>query len=570
MRVLNSYRIFTIDIASSEESLGKECCDSMGNYLNTVSVYDAYQKEFHSPYFIDKSLILEQLIPRIGTSTNYICITRPRRFGKSVMANMIASFFSCACNAKRIFDKLKISGSDLYKNCVGQYNVIFISFNELPRKCKSYDQYIERIENRLLDDLKEAYPKADIQEDDAVWDALLAVYNVYDSKCFIFVLDEWDFIFHRDFVTQKDKKDYIDFLSNLLKGKAYVSLAYMTGILPITKYSSGSELNMFLEYTMASEEMYGEYFGFTEAEVDELYTRFTANQTNTAVSREGLRLWYDGYYTKQGGRVYNPRSVVASLTNNNLGNYWTSAGPYDEIFYYIEQNTAEVWEDLARMVSGIPVPAKVREYAATSMNLTTKDEIFSAMVVYGFLSYENGHVCIPNKELMDRFQEMLMKEPSLGYVNQLARQSERMLQATLRNDTETMLEILEFAHNTEIPLLNYNHETDLTAVVNLVYLAARENYRVEREDKSGIGYVDFIFYPEADQTADGIILELKIDHTPEEALQQIKDKKYALKFEGKLGEKPKYPGRILGVGITYNKVTKIHSCKIEVLREKRF
>lgn len=209
---------------------------------------------------------------------------------------------------------------------------------------------------------------------------------------------------------REDRKEYIDFLSNLLKGKAYVSLAYMTGILPIAKYSSGSELNMFLEYTMVSEEMYGDYFGFTEAEVDELYGRFTRNQPNPRVTREGLRLWYDGYYTRQGERVYNPRSVVAALTNNNLGNYWTSAGPYDEIFYYIEQNTAEVRDDLAKMVSEIPVVAKVREYAATSMNLATKDEIFSAMVVYGFLSYEKGYVSIPNRELMERFRDMLIKE----------------------------------------------------------------------------------------------------------------------------------------------------------------
>lgn len=538
----------------------------MGNYLNTAAVYDAYRREVQSPYFVDKSLMLEELIPRIDTNTNYVCITRPRRFGKSVAANMIASFFSGACNEGNIFGKLKISASKFYKANAGKYDVIFISFNELPRKCKSYGQYIDRIESRLIKDLREAFPKAGIQEDEAAWDALASVYNAYDSKSFIFVLDEWDYIFHRDFVTQEDRKDYIDFLSNLLKGKAYVSLAYMTGILPIAKYSSGSELNMFLEYTMASEELYGDYFGFTEEEVDELYARFAANETAPEVTRDGLRLWYDGYHTKQGKKVYNPRSVVASLTNNNLGNYWTSAGPYDEIFYYIERNTAEVRDDLARMIAGIPVPAKVREYAATSMNLTTKDEIFSAMVVYGFLSYENGKVCIPNRELMERFQGMLLKEPKLGYIYQLAKQSERMLLATLGGDTETMAEILEFAHNTEIPLLNYNNEADLTAVVNLVYLAARENYRVEREDKSGVGYVDFIFYPETDRKADGIILELKVDHTPEEAIQQIKEKKYALKFEGKLGEALKYPGRILGVGIAYDRNTKVHSCRIEVLR----
>lgn len=538
----------------------------MGNYLNNTAVYDAYCREVNSPYFVDKSLLLDELIPRIETGTNYICITRPRRFGKTVMANMVASFFSWECKADGIFSKLRIAKSDLYRDHIGRYDVIFISFNELPRKCSSYEQYIDRIESRLIRDLKDAYPKADICDEDAVWDALNAVYHAYDSKRFIFVFDEWDFIFHRDFVTEKNKKEYIDFLSNLLKGKAYVSLAYITGILPIVKYSSGSELNMFLEYTMATEELYGDYFGFTEQEVDDLYAKYAAKQGKASVSREGLRTWYDGYHTKQGERVYNPRSVVAALTNNNLGNYWTSAGPYDEIFYYIEHNTAAVRDDLAMMVAGFPVQAKVREYAATSMNLTTKDEIFSAMVVYGFLSYENGCVCIPNKELMDKFSDVLRKEPSLGYVHQLAKESEKMLKATLENDTAAMLKILEFTHNTETPILNYNDETDLTAVVNLVYLAARDSYRVEREDKAGLGYADFIFYPELDRKADGIILELKVNRTADEALQQIRDKKYALKFEGKLGEEPKYTGRILGVGIAYDKNTKMHSCKVEVLR----
>lgn len=251
-----------------------------------------------------------------------------------------------------------------------------------------------------------------------------------------------------------------------------------------------------------------------------------------------------------------------------MGNYWTSAGPYDEIFFYIQRNIAAVRDELALMVSAIPVPAKVREYAATSMNLTTKDEIFSAMVVYGFLSYENGYVSIPNKELMNKFKDMLLKEPSLGYMYRLAKESTRMLKATVAGDVKTMCDILTYAHNTVIPLLSYSNETDLAAVINLVYLSARDTYRVEREDKAGIGYVDFFFYPELDRNADCIILELKVDHTADDAIQQIKDRQYHLKFQGKLGEEPWYTGRILAVGIAYDKQTKAHSCRIEILRDK--
>lgn len=539
----------------------------MGVYLNNTSSYEAYRKVKNSPYFVDKTHILTKIIPRIETSENCLCITRPRRFGKSVIANMMAAFFSKGCNAEELFNGSQISLCDNYKSQMNQYNVISLSLNRIPNNCTSYRQYIERIESRLKRDLIHSFPAADICEQDALWDILTDIYAQENSAKFIFILDEWDYIFHRDFVTEEDKASYIDFLSNLLKDQPYVSLAYMTGILPIAKYSSGSELNMFAEYTMAAEELYSEYFGFTEKEVDILFEKYLQNEPNPQIAREGLRIWYDGYHTKSGERVYNPRSVVLALTNNNLGNYWTSSGPYDEIYYYVQHNIAAVQDDLAQMISGISVPAKISEYAATSMRLSTKEEIFSAMVVYGFLTYENGCVSIPNKELMDRFNEMLMKEQSLGYIYQLAQKSEKMLSATLAGDTDMMTEILEYAHNTESPLLSYSSEAELTMIVNLVYLQARYRYRIEREDKAGIGYVDFIFYPEIDQKADGIILELKVDHTAEEAIQQIKEKKYLTKFQGKLGQKPRYTGRILGVGIAYYKDTKKHECKIEVLRQ---
>ena len=538
----------------------------MGIYLNSESAYTLYKSETQKPYFVDKSRMIEELFPLIEEGANHICITRPRRFGKTVTANMISAFFSKAREASDIFDRLKISTSQNYSKYRNQYNVIHISLNDISRQCTTYEEYITRIEQRLVRDLKRAYPQAELDGEESAVDALMEIYTENSENRFIFVFDEWDFLFHQPFVTEKEKREYLSYLWSLLKDRPYVILAYMTGILPIAKYSSGSELNMFTEYTMLSEEKFSEVFGFTDSEVDTLYQKYTDYTEHIKVTREGLRYWYNGYHTFSGERVYNPRSVVCALRNNNLGNYWTSAGPYDEIYYYIENNVAAVRDDLALMVSGIPVPAKIREYAATSMNLNTKDEIFSSMVVYGFLSYENGKVSIPNKELMDRFDEMLQREPSLGYVYRLARASDRMLEATLSGDVDTMAEILELAHDTEVPLLRYNNETELSAVVNLVYLSARDRYRVEREDKSGTGYVDFIFYPETDKSLDCIILELKVDSSPEEAIRQIKTRKYDLRFRERIGEEQKYTGRILAVGISYNKKTKKHICKVEVLR----
>lgn len=537
----------------------------MGTYLNSITPYTLYKSESLSPYFVDKTLMLRELFPYVSAGNRHICITRPRRFGKTIMANMISSFFQKASDSSEVFDSLTISQVDDYRRYKNQYNVIRIDFSKMPRNCDSYTQYIERIEALLIEDVKEAFPQVKINEADAVGDILESVFVQCGEK-FIFVLDEWDFIFHRDFINEIDKEKYVAFLSNLLKDRPYVVLSYMTGILPIAKYSSGSELNMFAEFTMVNSPMFGEYFGFTDDEVDDLYRRYIVEcdrqHKEKSVTRKGLRDWYNGYYTKSGERVYNPRSVVFALQFNNHANYWTSSGPYDEIYYYIRNNISDVRDDLALMISGESVTAKIQEYAATSMNLSTRDEIYSAMVVYGFLSYLNGKVCIPNRELMEKFDELLVKNESLGYVYRLAKESEKMLKATLAGDTLTMERILEFAHNTEVPLLSYNHETELSAIVNLVYLAARDSYRVEREDKAGTGYVDFIFYP-YDTTADCIILELKVDHTPDEAIAQIIDKKYALKFMPKLAGQKIYTGRILAVGIGYWKESKKHSCKVE-------
>ena len=537
----------------------------MGTYLNSITPYTLYKSESLSPYFVDKTLMLRELFPYVSAGNRHICITRPRRFGKTIMANMISSFFQKASDSSDVFDSLTISQVDDYRRYKNQYNVIRIDFSKMPRNCDSYTQYIERIEALLIEDVKEAFPQVKINEADAVGDILESVFVQCGEK-FIFVLDEWDFIFHRDFINEIDKEKYVAFLSNLLKDRPYVVLSYMTGILPIAKYSSGSELNMFAEFTMVNSPMFGEYFGFTDDEVDDLYRRYIVEcdrqHKEKSVTRKGLRDWYNGYYTKSGERVYNPRSVVFALQFNNLANYWTSSGPYDEIYYYIRNNISDVRDDLALMISGESVTTKIQEYAATSMNLSTRDEIYSAMVVYGFLSYLNGKVCIPNRELMEKFDELLVKNESLGYVYRLAKESEKMLKATLAGDTLTMERILEFAHNTEVPLLSYNHETELSAIVNLVYLAARDSYRVEREDKAGTGYVDFIFYPYA-TTADCIILELKVDHTPDEAIAQIIDKKYALKFMPKLAGQKIYTGRILAVGIGYWKESKKHSCKVE-------
>lgn len=535
----------------------------MGMFLNSAVPYEAYKEVFLDMYFVDKTLLIEELVPAIGRKNRYFCITRPRRFGKSVMADMVSAFFCKSIDGRSLFGKLLVGQRMDCMEHLNCHNVIFIDFSRVPRDCNSYGQYIARIQDGINNDLAKVYKELEIDIKAAVWDNLLYIFQDTGDK-FIFVIDEWDAVFHMPFISETQQKEYLLFLKNLLKDQVYAELVYMTGVLPVAKYSSGSELNMFLEYDMATSERFSKYFGFSGAEVDALYEIYSQNIKEARITREELCIWYDGYHTAAGENVYNPRSIVCALTDNQIRNYWTSSGPYDEIFYYIRNNIEAVRDDLVLMAAGEGIGTEIQNYTAVSMKLDTKDEIYSAMVIYGLLAYKDGKVFIPNREIMEQFRKLLMSKETLGYVYRLARESEKMLKATLSGDIQTMAAILKFAHDTESPIFSYNSEIELSAVVNLVYLAARDRYRVEREDKAGEGYVDFIFYPER-KGADAIILELKVDCTPEDAIKQIKNKNYALRFKGKLGENPKYTGRILAVGISYSKKTKEHLCKVEVV-----
>ena len=218
-----------IDCAGGEKS--------MGFYLNSVLPYKRYKKMSATSYFVDKTNILRDLFDCIEEETQYICITRPRRFGKTIMANMIGAFLGKGWDSADVFDNLYISDESRYRKYLNHYNVIYIDFSRLPENCTSYQQYISRISEGLKHDLLAAFPDISTTSKTAVWDLLAIISAKYDTQ-FVFVMDEWDAVFHLPFITDGEKEEYILFLKSLLKDQEYVALAYITGILPIAKYSA--------------------------------------------------------------------------------------------------------------------------------------------------------------------------------------------------------------------------------------------------------------------------------------------------------------------------------------------
>ena len=458
--------------------------------------------------------------------------------------------YSKNADFKELFDKFEISKSSSYKEHLNKHNVIYMTFNQIPNTNCTYEDFIGRYTSFLLKDLKEICPEIEVNEKMLLSDMFDHVYKEQGNG-FIFILDEWDYIFNNNLFSENDRKAFLEFLRDLLKDKPYVELAYMTGVLPIAKYSSGSALNMFKEYNMLNDSKYDKYFGFTLSEVENLCKK------QNKITFEELKMWYDGYKTYSGLDVFNPRSVVYALSDGVCQSYWTNTGPMDEILYYINQDIDSVKDDIVKMTSGIPFEIKLKGYGTEQIELNNRNQALSAMSIYGFLSYHDEILTIPNKELRIKFDEAL-EDKSMGAVSEIVLKSNEMLKATLRKDTETMERIIQEAHDINIPIIKYNDENSLACVVTLVYLSARTKYTIVREMEAGAGRADFIFYPN-DKSKPAFILELKKNSTSDEALKQIKEKRYATALKD-------YTGKKLAVGISYDEKLKKHSVKIEEIK----
>ncbi|MCD8329770.1 MAG: AAA family ATPase, partial [Lachnospiraceae bacterium] len=434
----------------------------MGYYLNPEDVLELYRGETEKPYFVDKTAMLEELITVLEQGRNYISVTRPRRFGKSMVAAMIGSFFGRGVDSAEVFSHLKVAGNKDYAKHLNQHNLIYIDFSRAVEECESYKEYIRTIKRRLFNDLKEAYPDVKISEEDSLGAALRIVSLANHNEKFILVFDEWDYVFHKDYFTEADRGRFTSFLGGMTKGMAYVELAYMTGVLPIKKYSVSDTMNHFDEYNMANSDIYDEYFGFTDEEVDELYRSYLKNHARPEFSREDLAEWHDGYQRKKCGSIYNPNSVVRALTRNSLNNYWAKAGEYEELKDYVLNDVDGVRDAVMLLAAGESVEAELSEYASTAAELKHRDEILSAMTVYGYLNYYDGCVRIPNKELELEFDRIIRTEPKYSYMRELEKESARILQATYDGDEEMVGKILAIVHTTESPLKAYNDEAELS------------------------------------------------------------------------------------------------------------
>ena len=517
----------------------------MGIYLNPENV--DFQKSLNSEIYIDKTELIAYTNKKLNTEQGYICVSRPRRFGKSMAANMLTAYYSRGCDSRKLFQGLKIATHPDFEKHLNQYNVIHLNMRDYLTESENMKQLIQFVEDDLLDELQQEFSDLRMPRRKTLVKVLEQAFVQYKIP-FVFIIDEWDCIFRVHKSDAASQKDYLDFLRNLLKDKSYIALAYMTGILPIKKYGEHSAINVFYEYSMTDASPIEEFTGFTEQEVQQLCEQYKMPFSET-------KKWYDGYCV-DGVSIYNPKSVVEAMLRGKFSNYWTQTETYEALKIYIQSNEFGVQDVILKLLAGEKEKIDTTTFSNDMVTFATKDDVLTLLVHLGYLTYnaETKEIWIPNDEVMEQFISTV-KVMGWGKIVTALETSEKLLQATLSGDEQTVAELIEQAHQANASILKYNDENALSCVISLAYYSAQKNYTLHREMPAGKGFADIVFEPNRNCNLPAMIVELKWGHSAEEAVEQIKRKDYLDCLQN-------YHGEILLVGINYDK-EKRHTCKIE-------
>lgn len=519
----------------------------MGIYLNPGN--DNFKIACNSQIYVDKTEMMEQTNRMLNTQQRFICISRPRRFGKSMAAYMLAAYYGKDCDSSELFAPYKIAKTEDYRKHLNHYNVIMLNIQDFLSVTGSVAEMLSFLQKRVTKELKREYPNI-IDEDESVLSFALEDLYSRTKESFIFIIDEWDCILRDNRYSADDQKKYLDFIRNLLKDKAYVALAYMTGILPIKKYGTHSALNMFDEYSMTRPFEYAQFIGFTETEVKELCEKYQ-------VDFDTMKSWYDGYEFPEVGHIYNPKSVVDSIRRKCFASYWTQTETYEALKIYIDLNYDGLKDAIVQMLAGEKITIDYETFQNDMTTFQSRDDVLTLLVHLGYLAYYSDcqQVSIPNSEIRAEFVRAI-KNCKWKEVIDALEQSDRLLSATWNQDEKTVAEILDIVHSENTSILTYNDENSLSCVISIAYYNAMKEYTKIREFPTGKGFADIVYLPKKHSEKPAMIVELKYDASAEGAIAQMKDKKYVESLK-------EYHGNLLLVGINYDRGSKKHTCVIE-------
>ena len=526
----------------------------MGLYLNPNA--DAFLGDKGTRIYVDKSLMIQELNFMIGTKEDFVCMSRPRRFGKSMAGSMISAYYSKGCDTREEFGRMKlgqVAGFDKYLNT---FNVVKLDLNGWYQTAiveKTVDTLIDEINKSLLKEFKKQFPEIDFANNASLVGCIKDVYAETGER-FVIIIDEYD-VLVREQVPQALFDSYLSFLNGLFKDTAIrpaIALAYITGIIPIVRDKVQSKLNEFIEYTMLDAAQFAPHIGFTAEETKELCEQYGCDFAE-------FRRWYDGYKLSDEVSLFNPKSVTSAISRKRMNSYWSATGSFEALKDYILMDFEGIRQDVVAMISGESVEVDVDSFLNTLDKFESKDDVFTYLIHLGYLNYnfEDKTCRIPNEEVRQEWVRSVKLSPDYRKLMEIINASKKLLDATVEGNEDAVAKALDAAHTEVTNPLTYNDEHCFQSAICLAYFYANTRYTLFKELPTGKGYADLVLIPYLPNIP-AMVIELKHNKTAGSALQQIKDKNYCQALSN-------YKGDLLFVGINYDEKTKEHSCKIERL-----
>ena len=520
----------------------------MGKYINTGN------EVFHSAVkreYIDKTGLIAVVNDTLFSEARFTCVSRCRRFGKSMAADMLCAYYDKSCDSRELFADLEIAKSPSFEEHLNKYPVIYLDLTDFVENFKE-ESIVEHIKEDLRKEIVETYQYISFDASDDLMDCLFHITEKTGDR-FVFIIDEWDAICREFNSGTKAMDNYIDWLRRMFKGrnaKRVFAGVYMTGILPIKKYNTESALNNFQEYSMVKPGGMAGFFGFTKEEVRTLSAKHGMNF-------DELEKWYDGYQIGDELSIFNPNSVMTAIREHKCKSYWAATGAFGRVSDYIQMNYEGLKDDIIAMLAGGRCAVDPTSFQNDLLVVNGRDDVLTVLIHLGYLSYDwNKEECyIPNREVAGEMVNAVKATKWKNVANALQK-SERLLRATLDGDEGAVARGIDAAHDEEVSILSYNNENSMACVLSIAYYYARNDYIIHRELATGKGFADLVLIPRKNVSSPAIILELKYDKDADTAIQQIHRRQNPAKVA-------QYTDNLLLVGINYDKETKTHTCIIE-------
>ena len=522
----------------------------MGTYINLGNA--GFQRVRNSEY-VDKSGLIAIVNSTLFTERSFSCVSRSRRFGKSVAAKMLCAYYDHSCDSRALFADLAIASDPSFEKHLNKYPVIFLDLTSFISE-RDDNNIVDKMDATLLADVVKAYPDVAAEDGDRLMDYLLRVTEAKGEQ-FIFIIDEWDAIC-REYAPGTEVMDrYVGWLRRMFKsmdGARVFAGVYMTGILPVKKYKTQSAMNNFIEYSMVEPVDMAPYFGFTKEEVQALAEKH-------GMDFDELEKWYDGYQIGDELSIFNPNSVMQAIRSRRCRSFWASTSSYDMVAHYIQMNYEGLKDDVVRMLAGERCAVDPTGFQNDMSVIQSKDDVLTVLIHLGYLSYDwkESECYIPNKEVAGEMVNAV-KLNNWSHVANAIEKSKQLLRATIEGNEEAVARGIDVAHDENTSILSYNDENSLACVLSLAYYYASNDYIIHRELASGKGFADLVLIPRKNVDSPAIVIELKYDKAVNTAIEQIKQRQYPAKVS-------QYTDNLLLVGITYERDTKQHRCCIEKL-----